>query len=328
MDTIQLIVQAPRTIRIHFCETAHPEAGRVLVKSRISGISPGTEMLFYRGEGPVDVPIDKAIPSGNGALAYPLHYGYAVAGRVVEVGEGVAPAWLQQRVFSFHPHASAFLAAPEELIAIPDAISDRDAILFANAETAVNLVQDGAPVIGERVLVLGLGVVGLLVASTLARIVGVEVTAIDPLANRREAAAKMGVPRIFAPDDHSLRDFDLVYELTGRPETLATAIDAAGYGGRVVVGSWYGAKQAQFSLNTHFHRERIRIISSQVSTIAPELSARWTKQRRYELVWRIMQMLPLTHLHTHTFPAEEAALAFDLVDKHPDQTIQVGLTYA
>jgi len=302
------------------------------VKTRISGISPGTEMLFYRGEGPVDEPVDTALPSYSGALAYPLHYGYAAAGRVVEVGEGVDPAWLQRRVFAFQPHASSFVAAPHELLPIPDAVSDRDAILFANTETAVNLVQDGAPVIGERVLVLGLGVVGLLVAALLARIAGVEVTAVDPLANRRKAAARMGVTCTFSPDDIlsndlALRDFDLVYELTGRPETLATAIDAVGYAGRVVVGSWYGSKQATFSLNTHFHRDRIRIISSQVSTIAPELSARWDKQRRYALVWRMLEMLPVDALHTHIFPVEQAAEAFATVDKHPEEAIQVAIEY-
>jgi threonine dehydrogenase-like Zn-dependent dehydrogenase len=137
----------------------------------------------------------------------------------------------------------------------------------------------------------------------------------------------LGVANTLVPDVAPLRDFDLVYELTGRPQTFVTAIDAAGFAGRVVVGSWYGNKAAPLLLNTHFHRDRIRIVSSQVSTIAPELSARWSKQRRYDLAWRLLEMLALSALHTHAFPVAEAAQAFAMVDEHPDQAIQVALTY-
>lgn len=285
-------------------------------------------MLFYRGEAPSDEAVDSTIAVLEGALAYPLHYGYCTVGTIDSLGPQADSAWQGRRVFAFHPHTTAFNAKPETLIPIPDTVDDRRAALFANTETAVNMVQDGAPLIGERVVVFGLGVVGLLTGAILARMPGVEVIGVDPIARRREIADELGMAQTLAPEDAAgLRDFDLVYELTGRPDVLSAAVGAAGYGGRIVVGSWYGSKSAPVIFGTHFHRNRIRIVSSQVSTIAPELSGRWEKARRYDLAWQMLAALPVDALITHVLPVQEAAEAFRLVDEEPERAIQVLIEY-
>jgi threonine dehydrogenase-like Zn-dependent dehydrogenase len=120
---------------------------------------------------------------------------------------------------------------------------------------------------------------------------------------------------------------DLTYELSGNPGALDQAIAATGFNGRVVVGSWYGQKRANVDLGGRFHRSRVRLISSQVSTIAPEWSGRWTKSRRLDLAWQMLQQVRPAQLITHRFPIHQASQAYVLLDQHPEKAIQVMLTY-
>jgi threonine dehydrogenase-like Zn-dependent dehydrogenase len=120
---------------------------------------------------------------------------------------------------------------------------------------------------------------------------------------------------------------DLIYELSGAPETLNQAIAAAGFGGRIVIGSWYGKKRAALDLGGRFHRSRLEIISSQVSSLSPQLAARWTKNRRLETAWEALQALHPAQFITHRFPLERAPEAYHLIDAHPERAIQVVLTY-
>jgi len=194
-------------------------------------------------------------------------------------------------------------------------------------ETAVNLVQDGAPRLGERVAVLGQGVVGLLVTALLARFPLGSLAAVDGFARRREASLLAGAGKVHAPGDAPTGDRDLIFELSGSPEALNQAIALAGYGGRIVVGSWYGQKCAPIDLGGRFHRNRLHITSSQVSTIAPELSGRWDKNRRLAVAWRMIEQLGPERWITHRFPITQAESAYRLLDEQPGETIQVVLTY-
>jgi threonine dehydrogenase-like Zn-dependent dehydrogenase len=121
---------------------------------------------------------------------------------------------------------------------------------------------------------------------------------------------------------------DLCFELSGAPEALDQAIAVTGFDGRVVVGSWYGQKRASLDLGGRFHRSRIRLVSSQVSTLAPALTGRWSKARRFELAWEMLRQVRLARLVTQRFPVEQAAEAYQLIDQQPGETIQVLLTYA
>jgi threonine dehydrogenase-like Zn-dependent dehydrogenase len=120
---------------------------------------------------------------------------------------------------------------------------------------------------------------------------------------------------------------DLTYELSGNPAALDQAIAATGFSGRVVIGSWYGQKRADINLGGRFHRSRMRLISSQVSTLAPEWTGRWSKARRLQVAWRMLEQVQPAHLITHRFPLTQAAQAYALLDQHPEEAIQVLLTY-
>ncbi|MCB0122793.1 MAG: oxidoreductase, partial [Caldilineaceae bacterium] len=117
------------------------------------------------------------------------------------------------------------------------------------------------------------------------------------------------------------------YELTGNPAVLTDAINCTGYSGRVVIGSWYGQKRAAIDLGGHFHRNRIQLIGSQVSTIAPQLQGRWSKTRRFETAWHMLESLDYTQLITHRLPVNDAAQAYQLLDQQPADLLQVVLTY-
>jgi threonine dehydrogenase-like Zn-dependent dehydrogenase len=120
---------------------------------------------------------------------------------------------------------------------------------------------------------------------------------------------------------------DLVYELSGVPSALDQAIAVTGFTGRVLVGSWYGQKPAHLDLGGHFHRNRIRLISSQVSTLAPELSGRWTKARRFQVAWEMIRKINPSRFITHRFPITQAHQAYQLLDQDPEGAIQVIFSY-
>jgi 2-desacetyl-2-hydroxyethyl bacteriochlorophyllide A dehydrogenase len=312
------------------------EPGQVLVQTEVSAISAGTEMLFYRGQAPVDIAVDAALGAlGQGLPSYPLRYGYACVGRVVETGRESAHDWLGRRVFAFHPHTSHFWARAGELLPVPEAISSAQAAFLPNMETAVNLVMDGQPALGERVAVVGQGVVGLLTLSILRLFPLHWLAAVDPLPQRRDLARTLGAdyaidPAVGLATEQLPADWqpaDLTYELSGNPAAMNTALALTGFGGRVVIGSWYGQKQAPINLGGTFHRSRIRLLASQVSTIDPQWSGRWDKTRRFVWAWRMLERLPVEQLISHHFAVEDAAVAYHLIDSQPQAVVQVLLNY-
>ncbi len=318
-----------------------PAEGQVLVQTLASAISAGTEMLFYRGQVPPDMAVDETISALQGRLAYPLKYGYSAVGRVIACGVGVPTEWVGRLVCAFHPHESHFTATPDELIPIPAGTSPEQAVFLPNIETALTLVLDGQPLIGEQVVVFGQGIVGLLTTALLARFPLASLVTLDSYQLRREASLAAGAHTSLNPQEggaldslHTLlrssrpyRGADLTYELSGMPQALDQAIAITGYHGRVVVGSWYGQKPVTLNLGGSFHRSRIRLISSQVSTIAPDLRGRWSPQRRFDTAWQMIPLVRPERFITHRFPVTEAARAYQLLDQAPDTAIQVIFRY-
>ena len=313
-----------------------PPAGQMLVKTSVSAISPGTEMLVYRGQFPGGLALDESLPALKGDFHYPLCYGYAAVGSVVELGQGLPGDWLGRVVFSFQPHTSYFLATPEMVFPLPDGLCPEAACFLPNMETAVNFVQDGAPLLGENVMVFGQGIIGLLTVALLRQFPLQTLVTADNYACRRQASLALGVT---ASLDAKAADFreqirallpagaDLTYELSGAPATLNAAIAATMYSGRVVIGSWYGNNPVQLDLGGAFHRSRIRLVSSQVSSLAPELTGRWDKSRRFEVAWQAIRRIQPEKWITHRFPHENAAEAYLLLDHSPSESIQVILEY-
>jgi len=327
----------PRSVEVRDGPIPDPGTDEVRVRTERSAISPGTELLVYRGEAPSDMAADESIDALDGSLDFPLQYGYAAVGRVTAVGTGVDDEWLDRRVFAFHPHESHFTNSPGDLVAVPGDCSPAAAAMLANVETAVNFLLDGRPVVGERVAVFGQGVVGLLTTGLLAEFPLASLTAVERHANRQELSADLGADEVLDPDATDVVErlrsrgepdgTDLSYEVTGDPEALDSAIAAMAYDSRLVVGSWYGATPATLDLGGRFHRNRGRLVSSQVSTIAPEHRGRWSKDRRLAVARRHLDALEPTDLVTHRVPVERAPEAYRLLDEHPDEAVQVLLTY-
>jgi 2-desacetyl-2-hydroxyethyl bacteriochlorophyllide A dehydrogenase len=338
---LSLYFTGPYQVSVQEERLPPPAEDQVVVQTQVSAISPGTEMLIYRGQAPTDIPVDETIPDLAGDFGFPLKYGYAAVGRVVAWGAYVDPEWHNRLVFAFHPHESHFLTSPAELIPVPPGVSPEEAAFLPNVETAVNFLMDGQPLVGEQLAVFGQGVVGLLTTALLARFPLARLVTLDRYPLRRGKSLDMGAHVSLDPTAPDALDqvsalvqkgrfypgADLTYELSGNPGALDQAIAATGFNGRVVVGSWYGQKRANVDLGGRFHRSRVRLISSQVSTIAPEWSGRWTKSRRLDLAWQMLQQVKPAQLITHRFPINQASQAYVLLDQHPEKAIQVMLTY-
>jgi len=299
----------------------------VRIETDLSAISAGTELLLYRGQVPAGTILDEALPSLSGTVRYPLAYGYAAVGRVVSQGEGVEGDLLGRRVFAFETHRSSFLARPEALHVVPEDVPPESAALLPTVETAIGLVHDARPLMGERVLVVGQGVVGLVTTSLLSRFPLARLVTVDRWEARRRLSVELGAASSVGPDELGESDFDLTFEVSGSPEALDVAIAATGIEGRVIVGSWYGDKRAPLDFGTHFHRGRLSIRSSQVSRLSPRLSARWTKARRLRVALEAAARLPARKLVSHRFPIERAAEAYRLLDESQNDCLQVLLTY-
>jgi len=336
MKSQTLFFIAPRQIEIRATNLPELKEDEVLVESICSAISAGTEMLIYQGRFPRTLETDSVISSLRGGFKYPLAYGYACVGKVVEIGREVNGKWLNRLVFAFQPHTSYFISKPESLFSIPESLPPETACFFPNMETAINLVQDAAPIFGERVLVLGQGIIGLLTTSLLQEFPLETLVTADPYELRRKASLNLKASETLDPSSENFqndlsayaqRKFDLTFELSGNPSAMDDALTLTCFSGRIIIGSWYGEKKVEVDLGGAFHRSRIKLISSQVSTIAPELSARWDKARRFESAWQALGRVKPEKWITHRFPIEKAEVAYRLLDENPQEAIQILLTY-
>lgn len=331
-----MVFAAPREIRIVEELLPEPSPGEVTVETMLSAVSPGTERLVYRGEIPEDLPLDSSIPAlSRRRAAYPLRYGYAAVGRIVARGAGVPAGVEGSLVFCFHPHASHLNVPLAAAVPVPEGIDPRDAVFLATLETALTLVWDGRPLAGETAVLFGQGIVGLLTAALLARHPLERLLTVDPLPARREASREVGAHASLAPGEVAgylaretrERLADLVYELSGAPAVLGEAIAVCGFGGRVVIGSWYGTRRAELELGGRFHRSRIRLIASQVSTLPAHVALRWDRERRWQACWEFIRALRPSRFIGRETPFEAAAEAYAILDREEGGPLQILLTY-
>jgi threonine dehydrogenase-like Zn-dependent dehydrogenase len=241
---------------------------QVLARMIASGISRGTERLVLAGKVPENQWGAMRCPLQVGDFPFPVKYGYSA---VAHVAEG--PAALQgKRVFCLHPHQDFFLAPAAMCVPVPDAVPDSRAVLGANMETALNILWDAQPLPGERALVIGAGVVGLLVAYLLARIPAMAVTIIDPDASRRGVAEALGIT--FAAPEAAPAEQELIIHASANPAGLRQALQCAAFEARIIEASWFGAQEVALPLGEAFHSRRLRLISSQVGAVAPAMRGR------------------------------------------------------
>jgi 2-desacetyl-2-hydroxyethyl bacteriochlorophyllide A dehydrogenase len=320
---------APRRVELREVELPRPSEGEILVATQWSGISSGTELLAYRGEIDPDLPLDETLGALAGTFAYPFRYGYSAVGRVERPA---GPLREGQLVFAFHPHQDRFVVDAREAVPV-DGLDPRAATLYPTVETALQVCLDAAPRLRETVVVVGLGAVGILVAALLDR-AGAVVLGSEPEPARRTVAAALGV-RALAPEELAEavaagtrgRGADLVVEASGNPDGLAWSLPLLAHEGTALVCSWYGTRPAPLPLGAAFHRRRLAIRGTQVSTIPAALSARWDRGRRAEVAWRLLAELPVAVLCTHEFPFEAAAEAYAHTDRKEDGLIHAALAY-
>ena len=328
----------PGRLEIREISLPQPRERELLVQTVLSGISAGTEMLLFRGEIAADS--ESSADSLSQNLSYPTQYGYACVGRVLAVGRSANPEWRDRLVFAFQPHESHFLTDQDAVIGVPAGVAAEDAIFLPNMETAVNLVQDAAPQLGERAMVLGQGVVGLLTAALMAGFPLECLVTADRYQARRDASLAAGATHSLDPGASGFEElalantgpkkpgYDVTLELSGSPAAMNSAIALTAFAGRILVGSWYGNKTAPIKLGGRFHRSRITIRASQVSTIAPQLTGRWNKPRRFQTAWSALERIRPSRWITHRFDVGEAAEAYRLLDESPQLALQVVFNYA
>src|SRR5512146_1450659 len=294
---------APRCVEIRELPAPRPAAGEVLVRTVCSGISGGTERLVYRGEVPGDLALDDTIDSLGGTFSYPFRYGYACVGEVAGSGE---------TVFAFHPHQDVFAAPAGDLISLPG-VEPASATLLPLVETALQVTLDAGAGYRDRVVVLGAGVLGLLTGLLLRR-AGWRPLVAEPQAWRRAVAGRLGVTTA-APEDLAKEEVPLVIDASGNPDAPAMALNLLAHEGTLLIASWFGTKPVVLPLGGAFHRRRLIIRSTQVSTVPAQLSGTWTRSRRRREAVELLSELPLAQLCTHVFAFGHAAEAFRAVDQ-------------
>lgn len=277
----QFWIRAPGRGEIVTAELGPRPEGHVLVRTLYSGVSRGTESLVFRGEVPESQRRAMRAPFQEGDFPGPVKYGYQSVGEVLE---GPGP---HGPVFCLFPHQDLYTVPASAVVPLPEGVPPERAVLAANLETAVNAVWDARPTAGDRIVVVGAGVVGLLVAWLCHPIPGVRLTVVDPDASRADVADELGIVDFAAeapvageaPGDGA----DLVFHTSATPEGLAAALRAAATEATVVELSWYGSRSVPAPLGEAFHSRRLRLVSSQVGRIPAERAARWTHARRMAL---------------------------------------------
>ncbi|MEU5909583.1 dehydrogenase [Micromonospora sp. NPDC047527] len=270
-------VREPGAAEIRPLSLPEPGPDEVLVRARYSGVSRGTETLVFAGRVPPDQYASMRAPFQEGDFPGPVKYGYLNVG-VVEQGP---PELLGRTVFCLHPHQSAYVVPASAVVPVPDDVPPARAVLAGTVETAVNALWDAAPLVGDRVTVVGAGMVGCCVAALLARFPGVHVELVDTDARRAGVAGALGVG--FAQPDDAAGDRDLVVHASATAAGLQRSLDLLAPEGTVVELSWYGDRPVQVSLGGAFHSGRLTVRSSQVGMVAPARRGRRSYSDRLSL---------------------------------------------
>ena len=278
-----------------------PEPGpdELVVRTVRSAVSRGTETLVFRGGVPISQYAAMRAPFQEGDFPGPVKYGYLNVG-VVEHG----PTPLRGRtVFCLYPHQTAYVVPSESVVVVPSDVPAQRAVLAGIVETAVNALWDAAPLVGDRVAVVGAGVVGCCVARLLTRIPGVQVTLVDVDERRAEVAAALGVG--FAEPTEAAGGRDLVFHTSATSNGLQRSLELLTPEGTVIDLSWYGDAEVTLSLGGAFHSQRLGIRASQVGRVAPARRDTRSTADRLELALDLLRDPTFDVLLTGASPFEE-----------------------
>lgn len=312
----------------------------LLIRSIYSGISYGTESKILFGKWPQFLPLDSTIKNMNKEVSYPLYYGYATYGEIIDTHSNKWKHLIGKKVFCFKEHGKYHIVSKDDVIFLPELSDERIGVLLPNLETAVSLVMDTAPIIGEKICVIGLGVIGQMVSSLLSIYPLEEVLGLDcrpyrcGLASDRINRTKK-IFKACSIEDNSyhqdgfelLNQFDGVIEVSGSLDGLKVATRITKDSGRVIVGSFYDKDDFSNIFASTFHRSQISITSSQVSRISPLLQNRFDKTRRMNIVLKYLNELDLSNIITHSFNFDKAIEAYELLKDSNQNSCQVIIKY-
>jgi 2-desacetyl-2-hydroxyethyl bacteriochlorophyllide A dehydrogenase len=298
-----------------------PSADDVVVRTLFSGVSRGTEALVFQGRVPPTEYQRMRAPYQAGEFPAPIKYGYASVGRIER-----GPRELQDRtVFVLHPHQTRYVVPAQAVHVLPDDVPADRAVLTAYLETAINGLWDARPHIGDRVVVVGGGTVGCLVAWLAGRIPGCDVELVDINPQREAIAHVFGVR--FAPPDTVWEGADVVVHASGSPAGLELALRVAGFEATVVEMSWYGDQSVALPLGEAFHARRLTLKSSQVAHVATSQRARWDTRRRMQLALTMLTESVLDVLITGESDFEELPDTMAQIADGPGNTLCHRIRY-
>lgn len=259
------------------------QEGEVLVRTLWTGVSRGTEALVARGMVPESEFQRMRAPHQSGEFPFPVKYGYLNVG-VVDEG----PSDLTGKtVFTLFPHQSRFVVPAADVTVVPDTVPARRAVLAGAVETAVNVLWDARPALGDRITVLGAGMIGASIARLARRFAVGDIELVDVDPSKRSLSETLGVAFV-SPED-AQPDRDIVIDATGSPEGIPLALRLAATDGQIVVASWLGSRPVTLDLGSDFHSRRLTIRSSQVGAVATSQRARRTARERLELALRLLE---------------------------------------
>jgi NADPH:quinone reductase-like Zn-dependent oxidoreductase len=259
------------------------EPGHVRVRAVASANSRGTERLVFEGRVPASERVRMRCPFQEGDFPAPVKYGYASVG-IVEDG----PAdLLGKRVFCLYPHQSLYDVPANRVVEVPDAVPSARATFAANLETAVTALWDGNPGIGDRIVVVGGGLIGTFVAILASGLPGATIEIVEPSEGRAAGLLELGLS-VVTPEA-AMREADVVYHASGQPEGLALALALAGTEATVIELSWFGDRSVELPLGEAFHSKRLTLRSSQVSAVPASRRPRWSPERRIGLALDLLR---------------------------------------
>jgi threonine dehydrogenase-like Zn-dependent dehydrogenase len=317
-----LWVKSARHYALEKMDLPAPGPDHALIRSVFSGVSRGTERLVLTGQIPTSEYQRMRAPLQQGDFPFPVLYGYASCGVVEQGPEGL----LGQTVFCLHPHQDRFVAPLSMLAPLPSALPAKRGTLAANMETALNALWDSGASAGDRIVVIGGGLVGLLVCFLACRLPSAEVVVVDPL-DRSTLARSFGAGWLTPEQAETLvGSADLVFHTSANPAGLSLALELAADEAKIIEMSWYGQKPVSLALGESFHARRLQLISAQVGRIPADRAARWTYQRRMAKAIDLLDDPRLDTLITHAIAfADAPAHLPDLLTS--DAVIATVLTY-
>lgn len=299
-----------------------PRNHSCLIKSLYSLISTGTERLIAQGKVPEELHKAMKVPYMQGSFNFPLTYGYSIVGEIIEGPESLTGNF----VHIMHPHQSYFYAHKKDFTVLPEGFPVRRAILASNLETVINAIWDGKVMLGEKILVIGFGIIGALLCQVLSTFPAMKPVVLEKNKFRCKKAQSMGFDVITSPSEPKA-SYDLAFNTSGHEDALQICIDHVGYEGKVVELSWYGNQNININLGSSFHHLRKKIISSQVSQIPGHMRNRWDHNRRKRLVIDMLNDARFDELLSEEIDFDDSPEFFQRLRKRPVDPIATIIKY-